>query len=98
MTPEQLARMRNPLNHNNLDRIRRLLGKIEFCIATRSRNSLETKDWFYEIGDELCGCRAILIEECRRRKGHDGGERAEFAKKRKEQNRLKRKYGRRACK
>lgn len=77
MTPGELARMKNPMNHKNLDRIRKLICKVQFCIDTRSRNAIETHDWFREIADELCGCKAILIEEYRRRTGHDGGEKAE---------------------
>ena len=80
MTPEELAKMRDPLNHKNIDRIRKLRGKIELSIELHSRNMSEVRDWFREIADELCGCRAILIEEYRRRPGHDGGER-EYQKK-----------------
>lgn len=62
MKPEELARMRNPLNRRNVNRIRNLLNKIDFCIATRSRNAIETDNWFREIADELGACRAIAEE------------------------------------
>ncbi len=69
MTPYELAKMRNPLSIKNVRRIRKLLNAISFNISCRSRNTFEVQDWFREISDELCGCRAILNEWNVRKKG-----------------------------
>lgn len=70
MTPHELAKMRNMLSIKNVRRIRKLLNAIDFNISCRSRNTFEVHDWFREISDELCACRAILNEwNCRKKGG-----------------------------
>lgn len=70
MTPYELANMRNPLSIKNVRRIRKLLNTISFKIDYRSRDMIEVHDWFREISDELCACRAILYEwNCRKKGG-----------------------------
>lgn len=67
-TPDYLKSLRKPLNRRNIDRIRKLLDHIDFCICMRSDDMVATRTWFRDVADEMSKCRAILHEEKRRRK------------------------------
>lgn len=67
-TPDYLRSLRKPLNRRNIDRIRKLLDHIDFCICMRSNDMVATRTWFRDVADEMSKCIAILHEEKRRRK------------------------------